>query len=128
LVLPSIPAVAGHDPIYPAIDLHKAAAQAADVGLVQFLATPTPSAADRARMEAALSARDAASRFLVATAPTTRLGVQALADYTRDENRQFFIGTYINRTITLEDGSEFTTWGGDDAIEKLIARRTAEIG
>jgi hypothetical protein len=128
LVLASLPASAGHDPIFAAIDAHVAATKAIDDAQAILLAVaPDPLGPDCARMQAALWAGLAASKSLVETVPTTRAGLQAFASHLRDP-RHHFVERHIHRTIELDDDGEYRLVGGRDAIEFLISRRKAELG
>ena len=111
------------DPIHATIASHQAAAQAVDTAHAGMLtALPDVSDADHEIMTAAIMAEIGAAKVMVSTVPTTRGGLQAFADYLREE-RQHQVAQHIGQKVAL-DG---TSWGMPGAVEGLIARRAAEI-
>jgi hypothetical protein len=115
------------DPIYNAMETHRAAAKAVDDQHAAILAIhPDVPDADHAAMQAALQAEIDAARTMVGVSPTTQEGLQAFADYLR-EPRQSEVSWYVDQTITVDGHTAIFTsaFGGN---EKLIAQRTAELG
>jgi hypothetical protein len=115
------------DPIYEAIAAHQETARAVDTAHARILTLEPTVAETDYSVQAALVVEIGAISAMVATAPTTRAGLQVFTDYLREE-RQHHVGMQIDQTMTLDDGCVVTFHErGFGSIEKLIAHRAAEL-
>jgi hypothetical protein len=114
------------DPIFKAMAVHQATAAAVDSAHATIVASlPEIIETDIDVMQAPIMAEVEATMALVATAPTTRAGLQALTVYLREE-RQHGVSRFVDQTITVDGHTAISRsiFGGN---ETLIARRTAEL-
>lgn len=118
LAITCLPAIAGHDPIFGAIDAHRDATRALDLA---YKGRRSMGPEDHKLVQAAISADLAAAKTLVATAPTTQAGVWALERHLR-EDASIFALNFIERPATYG-----TISGDTQGIDWLIAKRAAEI-
>jgi hypothetical protein len=118
LAITCLPAIAGHDPIFAAIGAHRDAIQALDL---TYEGRKSMGPEDHALVQAAISADLAAAKTLIATAPTTQAGLQALERHLREDGAAFALH-FIERPATYGTISADT-----QGIDWLSAKRAAEI-
>ena len=114
------------DPIHAAMASHRTAAKAVDTAHAWMLTLEPTVAETDYSVPTAFMVEIGAIKAMIATSPTTRAGLQAFADYLRDE-RQHQVGMHVDQVRTLEDGRTYTMRDAS-GTEKLIARRAAELG
>jgi hypothetical protein len=126
LALAAVPSLAlPVDPIFAAIAANVAAVAEVDrlIALEEAGLIGDASSA----IEAALRAEVAAAKALVATAPSTPAGLRALAAHLREDDSCLAL-IFIERTVTMDDGSTYRTSGDPESIEWFLAKRAAELG
>ncbi len=117
-------AIAQADPIFAAMDTHRAAVRTFDL-LANRVATREE--ADDATIIAGLKAYNASGRVLTETAPTTRAGLQTLDQYLREERnwqaRSSIEYPHVRNGVVVGRASGIGLVG----VDYLIAKRAAEL-
>jgi hypothetical protein len=126
LTLAAVPGLAlPVDPVFAAIDAHRAA-----IAEFNRLLALDMAVGDCSAIEAALRVEVATAKALVATAPTTRAGLRALAAHLREDD-SFLALRFIQHPQTLEWWEKFgklTTEARDrDLVDWFITQRAAEL-
>jgi hypothetical protein len=116
----------GHaaDPIFAAIDAHRASVETTD-RLLELAELRGMSADLYSVVHDSLRSERKTAKALTGTAPTTRAGLRALEEYLR---RNDYLSLAIERTATTDDGYTYKHSGGPEGVDWLIAKRAAEIG
>lgn len=124
LAVTALPAIAQTDPIFAAIDEHRAAVRTFD-SLANRVATREE--ADHTTIISGVMAYYTAGRVLTETAPTTRAGLQALDRYLRDERngqaRNSIEYPRVRDGVVVGRSSGI----GLEGVDYLIAKRAAEL-
>jgi hypothetical protein len=114
------------DPVHEAIRIHAQTVARTDAENARLTAAGGPDVADWSRLRSAFATEIAAGKALIATAPTSQAGVEALE---RHLNHTRYSSTvrYIRRKVEYE-GHGVVIVGGDAAAAWLVAGHRERLG